>query len=136
MNIKSLYTKVLVEFIGIGTIAIVSLWLGGYILTTVLRSYDIYCYGPLSFCIEVSYKRIPYYPVASIVLLICHGIISIKHGDFMWNLKVPTSSHIMQRGGYMATFRNPYVEIAARDAVIIGLLLLINLLYAIFHGGC
>jgi hypothetical protein len=118
----------------IALLALVGFWLGGWAISCFLeRVFGFWC-DPIRCCIPIGHGFLPFWPIASLIVLIMHGIYMFRYGLFGASLGVPGRLWNMRGGEYGARLENPFAKIIAKDFIVIGCLLLVFVILMTCHG--
>ena len=125
MRLSEVYRNTASAFMLIGACALGLFWLGGWAVATFMNHYYGFCYDPLRCCIPFGQVRLPFWPVASLLVLILHGVFVFRYSSLRASLGVPQRWWEGGRaGGYDAQLDNPFVRVIAKDCVVVGSLLI------------
>jgi hypothetical protein len=123
MRISDIYRNTATAFIGIGVAALLALWGGGWAIASFMNhAYGFY--GPAIRCaIPIGHARLPFWPIASLTVLIMHGVFMFRYSSLSARLGVPRRWWEGITGGYDAQLENPFARVIAKDFIVVGLLL-------------
>ena len=139
MNVNTMYRSSALAMILIGIVAVLVLWLGGWGIACFMEANYGLALDPIRACIPFGHARIPFWPAASLVLFVMHGVFMFRYGEWSARLGVPSRLWDARSGAYDARVENPFANIIAKDFVVIGILLIIFLILCVCHhwfGWC
>ena len=133
MNLSGVYRNTSTAFIAIGMTALMVLWIGGWGIVTFMRHAYGYHVEGLRCAIPVGHARFPFWPLASLVVLILHGVFMYRYSSLIARLGVPRRWWEGRLGSYDAQLENPFARVIAEDCVVVGITLIAFLLICT-HG--
>lgn len=144
MNLAGIYRNSSVAMILIGAVALVALWLGGWAIAVFMQCTFGFCSDALRCSIPVGHNGLPFWPIASLLVVVLHGFFMFRYSILGAQLGVPNTGRWNWRAGaYDAQLDNPFSRVIAKDFIVIGLLLIAFLVlctcqqwYGWCWGGC
>ncbi len=128
MNIERVYRNSFSALILIGGAALLVFWLGGWAVTQFLQDTHYLRGSALRCGFQLGHTRVPFWPVASLVLMILHGFFMFRYSTLRARLGVPRRWWEGRTGEYDAQLDNPFTQVLAKDLVVIGMLLIAYLI--------
>lgn len=139
MRLGGIYRNTSTAFIGIGTAALLTLWVGGWLIAMFMEhTYGLYG-DPIRCSIPFGQARIPFWPVASLMVLIMHGVFMFRYSSLSASLGVPRRWWEGRSGAFDAQLENPFARVIAKDFIVVGVLLIVFLMLCSCHhwfGWC
>ena len=128
MRMSDVYRNSATAFILIGVSALAVFWLAGWgIAAFMFHTYGFFD-DPLRCCIPLGQVRLPFWPVASLLVLIMHGVFVFRYSSLSASLGAPQRWWEGRSGGYDAQLENPFAKVIAKDCVVVGSLLILFLI--------
>ncbi len=123
MQLANVYRSTAGAFLLIGCAALLALWLGGWGIVLFMR--HAYGYGgdPIRCSIPIGHARLPFWPLASLAVMIMHGVFMFRYSALSAQVGVPRRWWEGRTGSYDAQLENPFVRVIAKDFIVVGILL-------------
>ncbi|MDA3923991.1 MAG: hypothetical protein PF904_04740 [Kiritimatiellae bacterium] len=134
MKFSTIYRNTAGAFIGIGLVSLLTLWLGGWSIAVFMRHAFEFYENPLRCSFPLGDIRFPFWPIASLFVLIMHGVFMFRYSSLSASLGVPQRWWEGRSGGYDANFDNPFAKVIAKDFIVVSSLLVVFLLLCSFHN--
>ena len=133
MRLAGVYRNTSVALMGIGVAALLALWIGGWGIATFMEhTYGFYG-DPIRCSIPLGHVRLPFWPIASLGVLIMHGVFMFRYSSLSASLGVPRQWWEGRAGGYDAQLENPFARVIAKDFIVVGVLLGVFLILCSCH---
>jgi len=128
MRIEDFYKNTAFWFIMIGIGALGVFWIAGWAVASFMSSYYGFSYDALRCTIPLGNIRLPFWPMASLFVLIMHGVFVFRYSILSAGIGIPERINGNWRGGLDAHIENPFVKVIAKDCVVVGTLLVLFLI--------
>jgi hypothetical protein len=123
MRLAGVYRNTAGAFIGIGIAALLALWVGGWGIAAFMEHTYGFHGDPIRCSIPLGRARLPFWPIASLGVLIMHGVFMFRYSSLSASLGVPRQWWEGRGGGYDAQLENPFARVIAKDFIVVGVLL-------------